>query len=150
MSWRKERKNKNNRQVRFDATTKRSVLKRQAGKCAACGRENLPLSAHHVYPVRSYCGTGQGYPDTSFTRSAENCVLVCTSCHLKEAHKGDYVNGIAAADVFAHAHDGVGGKMSGVHIQWVEKLFRIQKGGCVILKADIRRGRKPKSFKPRP
>jgi hypothetical protein len=62
--------------ARVPKTLKRKILRRQGGRCAACGRSEgngVLLDPHHIVPVHAGGET-----------TIENLVVLCRECHERE------------------------------------------------------------------
>ncbi len=97
---------------------------RQAGLCAGCGErlDDVEEHAHHVIPNQS--GNPRD-PTHAWLASAENCVVVCHTCHERVHQDGRYRAGaVAPPDYFRHSH----GKNLAAHHAWVKQLAQRSKG----------------------
>ena len=102
----------------FDRATKNPAFFRQWNLCACCGVSLLDLHdhAHHVIP--NQIGDTSD-PADAFLRSADNCVILCDTCHKRVHANGHYRTGVVApATYYPHSH----GKMVAQRQPWVKRI----------------------------
>lgn len=69
----------------FPQSVRRAALKRAAGRCQLCGRDDVPLQVDHVIPQAA------GGPST-----LDNAAALCGDCHAVKS-AGERAAGIRAA-----------------------------------------------------
>jgi hypothetical protein len=99
----------------FRSAAQSAARVRQLGRCARCGDslDDVEEHAHHVIPNQS---GNPGDPRHAWLRSADNCVVLCHTCHDVVHAGGRYRAGaVAPADYFTHSH----GPDRAAHRNWV-------------------------------
>ena len=111
-----------NRPFKFNENIKRQARLRQSvngrTKCAVCSEnlENIYEHAHHVVPNQSGDVKNQKH---IWLKMAENCVILCETCHDRVHENGNYRSGaIAPPNYYKFSH---GGNIA-AHRQWVKLL----------------------------
>jgi 5-methylcytosine-specific restriction endonuclease McrA len=92
---------------------------RQWGLCAHCGDslDDVWENAHHVIPNQT--GTPK-QAASAFLRTADNCVILCESCHFAAHAHGNFRFGaVALADWYPFSH---GKKARGQHLAWRNRI----------------------------
>lgn len=109
------------RRFNFNAKAKTQARLRQDGLCACCGEDlNDGLEyAHHVIPDQS---GDASRPAHSALSDVDNCVVLCTECHLHVHENGRFRYGaVAPASYFRYSH----GNNNRLHQKWVEQMTRL-------------------------
>jgi hypothetical protein len=111
------------RPFEFSTATQQQARQRQNGVCACCGEklDDVVEHAHHVVPNQSGSATDARH---LWLKSAENCVVLCDTCHYRVHQDGRYRTGaVAPPGYYPHSH----GKNQGSHQQWVARLTLLTK-----------------------
>ena len=102
----------------FKPTVRLEARFRQNAKCACCGDRlrDVEEHAHHVVPNQSGLA---GNPEHAWLASAENCVVLCATCHERVHQDGRYRTGaVAPPGYYPYSH---GGNYAAHHV-WAQKV----------------------------
>jgi 5-methylcytosine-specific restriction endonuclease McrA len=106
------------REFQFRTPAQSQARFRQSGMCAQCGEnlDDLEEHAHHVIPNQS--GRAND-PNHRWLAFADNCVVLCHTCHERVHENGRYrIGAVAPPDYFRYSH----GRNVSAHMAWLNQM----------------------------